>query len=297
MLNYKGIEALHAVIQWRHFESAANKLCITQSAVTQRIKTLEKYYGEPLLVRSSPPKPTPLGEQLIAHYKRVLILEDSLNTEHSNNKPKGTLSIALNRDSLETWFLKNLQQIDIMDNITLNIIADDQEKTLAYLRQGMVSACLATSKTPITGGVAHYLGDMAYHLVCSPDYAQRYFYSRKQSEWFRDSVALQFDNNDHLHQKYLDKYFSNHDVEINYHVIPSVYGFKSYALQGYGYGLIPKIDIEPELQNKTLIDLLPNQTWRIPLYWHHWELESEIYQQFNRSLIQEARKSLIYHQN
>ncbi|WP_256061198.1 LysR family transcriptional regulator, partial [Klebsiella pneumoniae] len=36
----------------RGFERAAQKLCITQSAVSQRIKQLENMFGQPLLVRT-----------------------------------------------------------------------------------------------------------------------------------------------------------------------------------------------------------------------------------------------------
>lgn len=39
--DYRTLQALDAVIRERGFERAAQKLCITQSAVSQRIKQLE----------------------------------------------------------------------------------------------------------------------------------------------------------------------------------------------------------------------------------------------------------------
>ncbi|STM47146.1 chromosome initiation inhibitor [Escherichia coli] len=59
--DYRTLQALDAVIRERGFERAAQKLCITQSAVSQRIKQLENMFGQPLLVRTVPPRPTEQG--------------------------------------------------------------------------------------------------------------------------------------------------------------------------------------------------------------------------------------------
>lgn len=64
MLDYRALAALQAVIETQGFETAANKLFITQSAVSQRIKALENHYGEPLLIRTIPYQPTAFGESL-----------------------------------------------------------------------------------------------------------------------------------------------------------------------------------------------------------------------------------------
>lgn len=61
--DYRVLQALDAVIRERGFERAAQKLCITQSAVSQRIKQLEYLYGQPLLIRTVPPKPTEQGQK------------------------------------------------------------------------------------------------------------------------------------------------------------------------------------------------------------------------------------------
>ena len=53
--DYRTLQALDAVIRERGFERAAQKLCITQSAVSQRIKQLENMFGQPLLVRQALP--------------------------------------------------------------------------------------------------------------------------------------------------------------------------------------------------------------------------------------------------
>ncbi len=69
--DYRTLQALDAVIGERGFERAAQKLCITQSAVSQRIKQLENMFGQPLLVRTVPPRPTEQGQKLLALLRRL----------------------------------------------------------------------------------------------------------------------------------------------------------------------------------------------------------------------------------
>ncbi len=58
-LDYKLLLALDAVMQEQNFERAAQRLHITQSAISQRIKQLEQQFAEPLLIRSQPLQATP----------------------------------------------------------------------------------------------------------------------------------------------------------------------------------------------------------------------------------------------
>lgn len=293
MLDYRGIEALHTVYELQNFELAAKKLFITQSAVSQRIKGLEDYYGEPVLIRTLPYRPTKLGKQLISHFKKICLLESELAQELGTIKIQPHISIAINRDSLETWFLDLMEsEKNFFDDIILEIIADDQELTLNYLKNGMVSACLSTSKKEILGGQASFLGSMEYILVASPTFLKKYFLSNNPIECLLAAPAIKFDANDFLHERYLEKYFGINGSELKYNIIPSVKGFTKFALLGYGYGLIPKIDILHELKTKQLIQIFPGKTWEIPLYWHYWTVQSNLYQKFNKNMIHLAKSKL-----
>ena len=74
-LDYKGLEALHNVIQQQSFEQAAEKLHISQPSISQRLRHIEKQYETPLLICSHPYRPMPLGERLLAHFQKVKTLE------------------------------------------------------------------------------------------------------------------------------------------------------------------------------------------------------------------------------
>lgn len=86
--DYRTLQALDAVIRERGFERAAQKLCITQSAVSQRIKQLENLFGQPLLVRTVPPRPTEQGQRLLALLHQVELLEEEwLGNDSSSDGP------------------------------------------------------------------------------------------------------------------------------------------------------------------------------------------------------------------
>lgn len=292
MLDYRGIEALYTIQELQSFEAAAKKLHITQSAISQRIKGLETYYGKPVLTRTLPYRATELGKQLIGHFRRICLLEEDLEKQLETSRIKPRISIALNRDSLETWFLDLIEETDIFNELVLEVIADDQELTLDYLKNGLVSACLSTSEKEIIGGRAHFLGNMEYALVASPGFVKKHFSEGSSKECLSKATALKFDRNDNLHERYLEKFFNLDGKELNYHIIPSVSGFKKFALLGYGYGLIPKIDIIEELKKKLLVQLYIEKVWKIPLYWHYWAVDSKFYQKFNADIIHHVMNKL-----
>lgn len=76
------------------FSKAAADLCITQSAVSQRIKFLEERYGCELLDRSGPVALlTPAGEMVVKKAQAILELEHALHEELQKFHGKQRLSL------------------------------------------------------------------------------------------------------------------------------------------------------------------------------------------------------------
>lgn len=294
MLDYQAIAALAAVIETQGFQSAASRLFITQSAVSQRIKHLEQYYGEPVMVRTLPYRPTELGLTLLGHFKRVSLLEDALQVSLTAEAAAPRISISISRDSMETWFTTVIKQLHEIMPMTIEMIADDQDRTLQYLQKGLVSACASTSSKAISGCKAEFIGYFDYALVATPQFKKQYFKSGEVTKKeLLTAPTLLFDQNDKLHHAYLKKFFNMEDVNLNHcHVVPSVAGFKQFALSGYAYVLIPCIDISDELKQKKLVNLCPDKVWQMPVYWHSFEIETSAYQAFNQLVLTVARKLL-----
>lgn len=292
-IDQKGLQALDAVIQKQSFAAAAQQLFITQPAVSSRIKQLESQFGQPLLIRTLPYKATPLGEKLLSLLRRTRLLEEHLLQEIHADAP-ARLSVALNRDSLEMWFINLLDELTLLEKINIDIITDDQDKTIDYFRQGLVSSCVSSYDKPLPGCECILLGYMDYLLVASPEFVARHFNPKRTLEKNLElAPILIFDNRDHLPEQYFNHFFKRSLIAGRYHTIPSVQGYKHFALHGYGYGLIPSLDITNELADGSLQEICPEKRWLMPLYWHYWALPVKQYQHFIEKIKQGADRFLI----
>ena len=176
-LDYKLLLALDAVMQEQNSDRAAQRLHLTQSAISQRIKQLEQQFAEPLIIRSQPLQATPLGQKLLAHYRQVRQLEQELSSELAPASPQAPIriSIAVNADSLATWFLPALAPLLETFPIELNLLVDDESRTLDKVREGQAFGAVSLHPQPLPGCSVDELGQMCYVLTASPAFMARHF--------------------------------------------------------------------------------------------------------------------------
>lgn len=293
-LDYRGIETLDEIIRLRSFEKAAEELCISQSAVSQRIKQLEKWLAQPVLIREQPPKATVAGEKLLGLYRRVKLLEQDLLPTISNEPEETTLSVSLatNADTLATWLIPSLKEILLTNRLELNLVVEDEGRTLEKLRSGEVTAAISTQPQPVAGCDAIYLGDMEYLCVASKAFQQRYFSRGLDREALAEAPAVVFDQYDDMHERFLQQHFQLSTSRTVKHVVRSSEAFVALALSDIAYCLIPKIQIEKELVKGQLVNITPEFTLTQQLYWHHWQLESGVLKALSKAVIGYARENL-----
>src|SRR3954465_825830 len=98
------LEALAAIVEEGGFDRAAQRLNITQSAVSQRLRALEAQVGTVLIVRSRPLRPTAAGNLLLKHTRQLRLLRADLERDLHELAPGTTggareeerISIAVN---------------------------------------------------------------------------------------------------------------------------------------------------------------------------------------------------------
>src|SRR5919198_1343748 len=97
LMDTRQLAAFCAVVDKRSFSQAAERLGVTQPAVSLQIRTLEKRLGRTLLDRSGRRvEPTEAGRRLYRAAQRMLALEDQLLEEVAGAEAgelRGTLSI------------------------------------------------------------------------------------------------------------------------------------------------------------------------------------------------------------
>ncbi len=290
MLDYKLIEALAMVARERGFDKAASRLHITQSAVSQRIKSLEEQAGQVLLARTSPPRPTRAGRQMIKHYLQVKRLEEDLLQDVSPVEDRAyvTLSVGINGDSLATWFLGAVSAFLINERVLLDLRSDDQEQTHQLLKNGEVIGCISTKEQPMQGCRMDYLGCMHYRLLASPDFARQWF--PRGFDIFRasDAPLVIYNRKDELHLKFFNSALKAIPASLNAHYLPSAGRFLDFIASGLAYGMLPDQQSALLLESGKLVELLPGCTTVVKLHWHCWNIKSPLLERFSRHLVKEA---------
>ncbi len=293
-LDYKWIEALDAVVYQGSFERAADTLFVSQSAVSQRIKQLEKYLAQPVLIREQPPKPTPIGKKLLGLYRRVRLLEHEILPELKNDSSTRPvqLSLATNADSLATWLLPALQGVMKTRQVELKLAIYGESRSLEKLKSGEVAGAISLESLAIPGCRADYLGRIDYVCVASPEFYQRYFSEGVNTQTLSNAPAVSYDQYDELHKKFLAEHFNIRADSIIHHNISSSEAFLKLALAGVAYCLIPRLQITDELEQGLLIDIAPGFIMTYRIYWHHWQLETGVLQEISQAIVAYAQSHL-----
>ena len=274
MLDYAGLEALAAVVREGSFERAARKLHITPSAVSQRIKLLEERVGQVLVLRAQPCTGTEAGRRLCLHVEQVALLENELRRTNPALVSEGqfmppTLKLAVNADSLSSWFMDAMAAFTREGNELLDISIDDQDHTAKRIKEGAVMAAVTATSTSITGCNTWPLGSMRYVAAASPDFMREHFAEGVTPATIARAPMLSYDRKDALQDKWLHAQglASRHGPPK--HWLPSAYAFVRACEAGVGWGMQPTLLIQRHLDTGALVEVLPDTGVDVPLYWAH----------------------------
>jgi len=291
-VDYRGLAALDAVLEHGSFDKAAAALAITQSAVSQRLRMLENQAGELLLVRSQPPQATAAGQRLIAHYRQVQLLEAALQHQGNSGAGRPEVAIAVNADSAATWLQEALGPLLAAGDCLLHVTLDDQEHTLAMLREGRVFACVTSDTAHVAGTTATPLGVMRYLCVASPAFASRWFPEGLTSTAVQTAPALHFNRKDALTARFVAR-VTGYAGRYPHHSYATSEGFVRFVEAGFGYGMTPLLQCANQLAAGTLVDLAPGQVLDVPLIWHRWDIETPFTRALADQVVATARRWLL----
>jgi LysR family transcriptional regulator (chromosome initiation inhibitor) len=293
------LECLAAIVEEGGFERAARRLSITQSAVSQRLRALEAQVGTVLVVRSRPVRPTAAGQLLLKHTKQLRLLRADLERDMKELAPSSTggtrdeerVSIAVNADSIATWALAALGEL-ARQGLPLEVIADDQDFTHEWLREGQVLGCVTTVRQALRGCKVVPLGAMAYVAVATPAYAQVHCKGGLTPHNFRDIPFVAFNRKDDMQCEFVAKAFGLRRVGLHQLFVPSSEGQVRAVLDGWGASVVPELLVRGLMQQGALVNVLPQHAQAIDLYWHCWNLQSEVLDALTAALVRAAGASL-----
>lgn len=276
-IDHAQLRALSAVIREGSFERAAQSLNVTASAVSQRIKALEDRVGHLLVRRSTPTEATHEGQILVQLAEQTALLEhDALHRMGiaDEDLPRASIPVAVNHDSLETWFPEAALAFAKHTRTTLDLYTEDQDHTVALLRQGTVLGAVTTLSEPVQGCQIHALGSIRYAATCTPEFHARYFSKGVNAQSLAEAPVLVFNRKDDMQARYARR-LAGEDLALTPPSwwIPSTRAFVQANLGGLGWTMNPLPLVRRHLESGRLV-YVKQRAWEdVPLYWQHWKGE------------------------
>lgn len=286
MLDGDQLEALSAVVAEGTFDAAARTLHVTPSAVSQRIKALETSVGRVLLVRSRPVRPTPSGRALLRAARQIQVATAEALRELGQDGGVEVLSLAVNADSLATWFVPALGEVT--GHVSFDLRREDEQRTAQLLREGSVMAAVTASSSAIPGCTAKLLGRMRYRPMSTRAFAQSWFPDGPTGTALARAPLVAFDRDDLLQDRWLRRHSRRRLTPPRHHV-PGSNAFVQAVREGLGWGLVP------ELQSQAgdgLVEFAPDAHLDVRLYWQQWRLRSAGLEEVAAAVRRHARAAL-----
>ncbi len=286
-------ETLAAIVDEGTLDAAAARLHLTPSAVSQRLKALERQVGRVLLIRSKPAQPTQAGQAVLRLARQLALLEHDtlveLGADESAAAPIN-IPLAVNADSLGTWFLAPLAELSRNHPVVFELHRDDQDFTAGLLESGAVMGAVTSRSRPVPGCRAVPLGAMRYRAMATPAFVRRWLPDGTTEAALAAAPVVYFDRRDELQSSWL----SDQGIDPSQpprHFVPASADYAHAVRLGLGWGLLDRFHSTDALAEGDLVDL-GGPTVEVALHWQQWNLRSPLLDAIATGIVEYARRDL-----
>lgn len=265
--DYKSISTFATVIEQGSMQSAAAKLAITPSAVTQAIQKLEQQLGIKLLNRTTRKLSlTEAGEQFYQHALQMQkSAENAINiVEQFHAHPTGELTIACVTGLTDSLFVNMFKSVlNQYPSFHLKLLFEDQLIDLAEKR---VDIALRAGNGGLSDNmIARHIYDFTWTIVAHHSYVKekiatydgpKSLEALAQWDWISfsnpDFSTLSFKN-----QQQQLEIAPNYRIQCN-----SLYASRCLTISGLGVSIQPTHDVQDLIASGELVPLFPE--WELP---------------------------------
>jgi LysR family transcriptional regulator (chromosome initiation inhibitor) len=133
---------------------------------------------------------------------------------------------------------------------------------------------------------------MNYVAVAQPEFARARLAKGLTPHNFRDVPFIAFNRKDDGQAEFVTKAFGLRRVTLSQLFVPSSEGQVRAVLAGWGVSVLPELLVAGLIQQGALQDIAPGHRLPIQLYWHCWNLESDVLDALSAALTQAAQTAL-----
>ncbi|WP_174733754.1 LysR family transcriptional regulator [Mesobacillus harenae] len=244
---------LSVLAQEMNMRKAAERLFVSQPALSQRLQTLEKEWGTQLFIRSQKGLTlTPEGELVIRFVNEVLSKEDKVRESiHAlNSEVHGTLKIAVASIVGQNWLPQVLKKfINKHPQAKISLITGWSSEILKSLYEDQAHIGIIRG-TPDWKGVKIHLFKDSLYLVDT-------VMTRPEQVLETDRPFIQFKSDSNYYQEIQDWWMRQFKTAPKRTVVvDQIETCKQMTFNGIGYAILPAITLNGEEENIFKIPLL-----------------------------------------
>ena len=198
------------------------------------------------------------------------------------------LPVAVNADSLATWFRDVLGDAAGWDDVALRLHVEDQAWSSELLRGGDVLAAVTSDPVAVQGCSSEPLGRLRYVPAAAPGLAERWRTGRGV-DWAGLPMVV-FNEKDDLQDAVLRARGVARPART--HRVPTSADFLEAVLRGLGWGAVPEPQLRPEVAAGRLVPLMGRAHVDVTLHWQRWRLDSPVLDRLTEAVRAAARASL-----
>lgn len=302
------LATLAAVVTGGTFDAAARTLRLTPSAVSQRVRALEREAGQVLVLRTRPCRATAAGEVLIRLAGQLAALDaDAHAAVGGGGGSTRRLPVAVNADSLATWFVAVLTALS--DDVTVDVHRADQDRTAQLLRDGTVMAAVTGDGRAVQGCRSVALGAARYRAMAAPAFAARHLgevpvaqavsgagpvpgRSGRLAAALGRAPVVAFTAEDALQRRFVAMLAGGPLDLARVHHVPSSSAYVAVIAAGLGWGMVSEQEAAQLAPTGALVDLAPGSWLDVPLWWQRWAIRTTQLDELTDRVVAVARAAL-----
>lgn len=243
-MNLRFVEAFYWVASLKSVTRAAEKLFLTQSAMSSRIAALEEELGVLLLDRRDKHfKLTVAGTRFLVYAKRMLELQRQVKAEMGSGGPlEVSIRVGAIESVLHSWLIPWVEQLR-KDNplLELELTVEPTPVLLDQIRRGTLDAVFAALPASADGIRSQALAPMEMVFVGN---AQQHRKRKYTLQDFADTDILTFQRGSQPHVYLLDT-LRHAQVEPRcVHTISSISAMVQLVQGGFGVATLPRLAVQ-----------------------------------------------------
>ena len=243
-MNLRFVEAFYWVASLKSISRAAEKLFLTQSAMSSRISTLEEELGVLLLDRRDKQfKLTVAGARFLVYAQKLLELQREVKAEMGSGATMAmSMRIGAIESVLHSWLIPWLEKLRAdHPGLELELTVETTPILIDQMQRGTLDLVFAVMPVSADGVRTHALPTMDMAFVGNPDVHKKRNYKFPE---LAGMELLTFQKGSQPHVTLLDLFRLHRMEPKKMHAISSISAMVQLVQGGFGVALLPRAAFE-----------------------------------------------------